>query len=97
MEYVWKQKPKASQSTIEKLGKEINVNPILSNMLINRGVESFDQAKDYFRPSLSQLHDPFLMQDMHQAVTRIEKAIANQEKILVLEECFCHVLDVKIT
>ena len=83
MEYVWKQKPKASQSTIEKLGKEINVNPILSNMLINRGVESFDQAKDYFRPSLSQLHDPFLMQDMHQAVTRIEKAIANQEKILV--------------
>ena len=83
MEYVWKQKPKASQSTIEKLGKEINVNPILSNMLINRGVESFDQAKDYVRPSLSQLHDPFLMQDMHQAVTRIEKAIANQEKILV--------------
>ncbi|HAZ23565.1 MAG TPA: single-stranded-DNA-specific exonuclease RecJ, partial [Algoriphagus sp.] len=83
MEYVWKQKPKASQSTIEKLGKEINVNPILSNMLINRGVESFDQAKDYFRPSLSHLHDPFLMQDMHQAVTRIEKAIANQEKILV--------------
>mgnify|MGYP005751773683 CR=1 FL=1 len=83
MEYVWKQKPKASQSTIEKLGKEINVNPILSNMLINRGVESFDQAKDYFRPSLSKLHDPFLMQDMHQAVTRIEKAIANQEKILV--------------
>jgi single-stranded-DNA-specific exonuclease len=41
-------------------------------MLINRGVESFDQAKDYFRPSLSQLHDPFLMKDMDAAVSRIE-------------------------
>ncbi len=83
MEYVWKQKPKTSQSAIEKLGKEINVNPTLANMLINRGVESFDQAKDYFRPSLSQLHDPFLMKDMDAAVNRIEKAVKNQEKILV--------------
>ncbi len=83
MEYVWKQKPKASQAAIERLGKEINVNPTLANMLINRGVESFDQAKDYFRPSLSQLHDPFLMQDMEAAVHRISKAVVNQEKILV--------------
>lgn len=83
MEYVWKQKPKASQSVIEKLGKEINVNPTLANMLINRGVESFEQAKDYFRPSLSQLHDPFLMKDMDQAVQRIEQAVMNEEKILV--------------
>ncbi len=83
MEYVWKQKPKTSQTAIEKLGKEINVNPTLANMLINRGVESFEQAKDYFRPSLSQLHDPFLMKDMDAAVNRIEKAVKNQEKILV--------------
>ncbi|MFN3996739.1 single-stranded-DNA-specific exonuclease RecJ [Algoriphagus sp.] len=83
MEYVWKQKPKASQAAIERLGKEINVNPTLANMLINRGVESFDQAKDYFRPNLSQLHDPFLMQDMDAAVRRIQKAVLNQEKILV--------------
>ncbi|MDF2156662.1 single-stranded-DNA-specific exonuclease RecJ [Algoriphagus sp. CAU 1675] len=83
MEYVWKKKPKATQATIEKLGKEINVNPILANMLINRGVESFDQAKDYFRPSLSQLHDPFLMKDMNAAVERIEKAVQDGEKILV--------------
>lgn len=83
MEYVWKQKPKASQAVIEKLGKEINVNPILANMLINRGIESFEQAKDYFRPSLSLLHDPFLMKDMDLAVNRIEQAILNQEKIMV--------------
>ena len=83
MEYVWKQKPKTSQAAIEKLGKEINVNPTLANMLINRGVESFDQAKDYFRPSLSLLHDPFLMKDMEAAVLRIERAVSNQERILV--------------
>ncbi|HSF52336.1 MAG TPA: single-stranded-DNA-specific exonuclease RecJ [Algoriphagus sp.] len=83
MEYVWKQKPKASQAAIERLGKEINVNPTLANMLINRGVESFEQAKDYFRPSLSQLHDPFLMQDMEAAVNRIEQAVRNEERILV--------------
>ena len=65
------------------IDKEINVNPTLANMLINRGVQSFDQAKDYFRPSLSQLHDPFLMKDMDAAVNRIEKAVNNQEKILV--------------
>ena len=78
MDYVWKQKPKTSQSAIDKLGKDINVNATLANMLINRGVESFDQAKDYFRPSLSLLHDPFLMQDMAAAVARIGKAVEQQ-------------------
>ncbi|GAA0879254.1 single-stranded-DNA-specific exonuclease RecJ [Algoriphagus jejuensis] len=83
MEYVWRQKPKASQSAIERLGKEINVNPTLANMLINRGVESFERAKDYFRPVLGQLHDPFLMQDMEAAVNRIEQAVLNNERIMV--------------
>jgi single-stranded-DNA-specific exonuclease len=83
MEYVWKQKPKTSPKAIETLAREINVNPTLANMLINRGVESFEEAKEYFRPSLSQLHDPFLMKDMEQAIERIEKAIQNEEKILV--------------
>ncbi|MBN7814779.1 single-stranded-DNA-specific exonuclease RecJ [Algoriphagus pacificus] len=83
MEYVWRQTPRASSQLIEQLGKEINVNPILANMLINRGVESFETAKNYFRPSLSQLHDPFLMKDMTAAIDRIEEAIANEEKILV--------------
>ena len=83
MEYVWRQTPRASTQLIEQLGKEINVNPILANMLINRGVESFETAKNYFRPSLSQLHDPFLMKDMTAAIDRIEEAIAQEEKILV--------------
>jgi single-stranded-DNA-specific exonuclease len=83
MEYVWKQKPKTSPKAIETLAREINVNPTLANMLINRGVESFEEAKGYFRPSLSQLHDPFLMKDMDLAISRIELAIQNEEKILV--------------
>lgn len=83
MEYVWKQKPKTSPKEIDTLAREINVNPTLANMLINRGVDSFEEAKDYFRPSLSQLHDPFLMKDMDLAISRIETAIQNEEKILV--------------
>ena len=83
MEYIWKQKPKTSQAEIDQLGKEINVNPILANVLINRGVGSFEDAKEYFRPSLSELHDPFLMKDMKEAVTRIQEAIANDEQIMV--------------
>ncbi|WP_439489293.1 single-stranded-DNA-specific exonuclease RecJ [Algoriphagus sp.] len=83
MEYLWKQKPKTSQAAIDQLSKEINVNPTLANMLINRGVESFEQAKSYFRPSLVQLHDPFLMKDMAEAVDRIQAAVAGGEKIMV--------------
>ncbi|REG81110.1 single-stranded-DNA-specific exonuclease RecJ [Algoriphagus antarcticus] len=83
MEYLWKQKPKISQTAIDQLSKEINVNLTLANMLINRGVESFEQAKSYFRPSLVMLHDPFLMKDMTEAVDRIQVAIASEEKIMV--------------
>lgn len=83
MEYLWKQKPKTSQLAIDELSKAINVNPTLANMLINRGVESFEQAKSYFRPSLVMLHDPFLMKDMTEAVDRIQEAVANGQKIMV--------------
>lgn len=83
MEYVWKQKPKIGKAAIDKLSKDINVNATLATMLINRGVENFDQAKDYFRPSLNLLHDPFLMKDMDAAVLRIAKAVKNEEHILV--------------
>lgn len=83
MEYLWKQKPKTSQTAIDQLSREINVNPTLANMLINRGVESFEQAKSYFRPSLVMLHDPFLMKDMAEAVDRIQEAIAKDQKIMV--------------
>ena len=73
-----------SQKTVsQELASSINVNPFLSQLLVQRGITSFDEAKSFFRPSLDQLHDPFLMRDMEKAVARLEKAMDNQEKILV--------------
>lgn len=74
---------KADLETVETLGKEINVNLTLANMLVNRRVDSFQKAKDYFRPDLDKLHDPFLMKDMDRAVERLQTAIQNEERILV--------------
>ena len=64
---------------MEKLGIDKN----LATLLVQRGVTTFDEAKTFFRPTLESLHDPFLMKDMDKAVDRIEKAIANKEKVLV--------------
>lgn len=74
---------KANPKTVESLSKEINVNPTLANMLVNRGVDTFQKAKDFFRPDLDKLHDPLLMKDMDKAVNRLASAIENEEKILV--------------
>jgi len=70
-------------ATAQALATDINVNPFLSKLLVQRGVESFDDAKTFFRASLDQLHDPFLMRDMDKAVARLSAAIDNQEKIVV--------------
>lgn len=74
---------KADKNSVTALAKEINVNSILANMLVNRGVDSFQKAKDFFRPDLDKLHDPFLMKDMDKAVDRLSQAIERNEKILV--------------
>ena len=79
----WIYKPSPSRENIEQLSKEINVNPYLTSILLQRGVSDFQAAKNFFRPSLTQLHDPFLMKDMKAAVERIKNAIDNEEKILV--------------
>ena len=60
-----------------------NINYALCKILVQRGIDTFEKAKDYFRPQLSQLHDPFLMKDMDKAVERILKAMEAHEKILV--------------
>lgn len=83
MEKRWIYKDVPSREAVEKLSKEINVNPYLSTILVQRGTQTFEAAKDYFRPSLDQLHDPFLMKDMQQAVDRMKRAIDAEEKILV--------------
>lgn len=71
------------QAQANDLAKAINVNPFLGQLLVQRGITSFEDAKAFFRPTLELLHDPFLMKDMEKAVGRILQAIENQEKIIV--------------
>lgn len=79
----WTLKPEPDSTKIEALHKALQVDSIVATLLIERGVETYDEAKKFFRPSLKDLHDPFLMKDMDKAVSRIEKAISNKENILV--------------
>tara|TARA_B100000809_G_scaffold266599_1_gene330144 strand:+ start:55 stop:1746 length:1692 start_codon:yes stop_codon:yes gene_type:complete len=79
----WTIKPKPDPNKVAHLSKELGVNTTTSFLLIQRGIETFEDAKNFFRPDLKDLHDPFLMKDMEKAVARIEEAILNQENILV--------------
>ncbi|MDT8392821.1 MAG: single-stranded-DNA-specific exonuclease RecJ [Bacteroidales bacterium] len=83
MEKRWVFKQKGDDDTVQRLANELNINKILANLLVQRGINTFKEAKSYFRPQLSDLHDPFLMQDMDKAVERISLAIDRGEKILV--------------
>ncbi|MCE5175062.1 MAG: single-stranded-DNA-specific exonuclease RecJ [Bacteroidales bacterium] len=67
----------------ESLAKELGISPILAHLLVQRGIKSFDQAKQFFRPQLSDLHDPFLMNDMDKAVARLNAALQKKEHILI--------------
>lgn len=79
----WTLKPKPSEEKIKHLAQALNVEDFVATLLIQRGIETFDDAKNFFRPSLEHLHDPYLMKDMDKAVARIEEAIENQENIMV--------------
>ena len=79
----WTLKPKPSEETVKHLAKAINVEDFVATLLVQRGINTFEEAKAFFRPSLDNLHDPYLMKDMEKAVERIEKAIENEENILV--------------
>ncbi len=79
----WALKSQANPREAEALSKELNISPSLASLLIQRGINSFDKAKNFFRPSLENLYDPFLMKDMDLAVDRLEKAIESGEKIMI--------------
>lgn len=74
---------KSDPAKVEALQQVLGINPVICQILVQRGIENFDTAKDFFRPSLAQLHDPWLMKDMSEAVKRIQSAIESNEKILV--------------
>lgn len=79
----WTIKPKPSEEKVKQLAQALNVEDFVATLLVQRGIETFDDAKRFFRPTLNDLHDPYLMKDMEKAVERIENAIENHENILV--------------
>lgn len=79
----WTLKPKHDDDQIMALAKILNVDRLIAQLLVQRGITSYEEAKKFFRPQLSDLHDPFLMKDMEFAVKRIENAIQANENILV--------------
>ena len=79
----WNLKSKPQKEKVQALQNALQVDEIVATLLVQRGIETFEQAKQFFRPTLEDLHDPYLMKDMDKAVNRIESAIANNERILV--------------
>ena len=79
----WTNKKIPTETEIARLSTDINVSPSLATILVQRGVQDFESAKKFFRPTFEQLRDPFLMKDMAKAVARIKEAIDRQEKILI--------------
>jgi len=83
MQKRWIYKPIPTIPEVEALSNSINVNGYLSTVLLQRGIRDYDSAKNFFRPTLDQLHDPFLLKDMDHAVKRLKDAIDSNEKILI--------------
>ncbi|WP_447769885.1 single-stranded-DNA-specific exonuclease RecJ [Sphingobacterium faecium] len=83
MQKRWVLKSKSEVKKVNQLSNELGINPVLAELLVTRNIETFDVSKQFFRPSLDQLHNPFLMQDMEKAIARITTAIGQNEKILI--------------
>lgn len=82
MQKRWTLKP-ADEATVIALQAALKIHPALCRLLVARGIETYEAAKNFFRPELKDLHDPFLMKDMHKAIERITNALVSQEKILI--------------
>ncbi len=83
MEHRWRAKPLPNQEQVLQLSESIRVNPYISTILVQRGIDTYEKAEKFFRPKLEDLHNPFEMKDMDVAIKRIQTAVTNQEGILV--------------
>ena len=83
METKWILNQSVDKQQVAEIVKVLNIDENLATLLVQRGITNYEEAKTFFRPSLSQLHDPFLMKDMDKAVDRVLKAINDNEKLLV--------------
>jgi single-stranded-DNA-specific exonuclease len=83
MDKIWNLKKQGDLNEVKHLSAALNVNMIIARLLVQRGITTFNDAKAFFRPRLSDLLNPFLMKDMDKAVARVEQAIANKEKVII--------------
>lgn len=85
MNYKWNYTPPTPEKreAAKRLARELNINPVLGQLLLERGIETAGEAKRFFRPQLHDLHDPFLFRDMDKAVNRLNEALGRKERILV--------------
>ncbi len=83
MERIWNLRKQGDPNEIKHLSAALNVNMTIARLLVQRNIKTFNDAKSFFRPRLSDLHDPFLMKDMDKAVDRLDLAIKNKEKVMV--------------
>ena len=79
----WVLKRPEDPEIVGRLSTELGIDRVLAELLVQRGITTFEAAREFFRPDLSRLHDPFLMKDMDKAVARLGKAVSEGEKILV--------------
>ena len=79
----WVLKPQGDAAKVAALAAALDIPPVLANLLVQRGIETEEEAWQFFNPKLENLHDPFLMKDMDKAVERVERAVRNREKIMV--------------
>ena len=79
----WVVKPQGDRATVESLSTALGMPTVLTNLLVQRGIDTMEKAKKFFSPSLRDLHDPFLMKDMDKAVERIERAVKAGEKVMI--------------
>ena len=83
MQKRWVEREIENLATIAKLQESLTIDSVLAGLLVKRGITDYEKARNFFRPELDKLHDPFLMQDMETAVSRIKQAIESGEKILI--------------
>ncbi|MBS9768074.1 MAG: single-stranded-DNA-specific exonuclease RecJ [Flavobacteriaceae bacterium] len=83
MDKTWILHNTTDNEKVTALAQSLGIDPVLCKILVDRNIDTFEKAKSFFRPSLEELHDPFLMQDMQKAVERLDKALQNKEKILI--------------
>ena len=83
IEKKWNVKEPGNPAVVRQLAQELGIDQILANLLVQRGINTFAKAREFFRPDLSMLHDPFLMKDMEKAIDRLDRAIRNKERMFI--------------